>query len=260
MTTHLESSGLIEVERHGAVLLIILNRPEVRNAVNFEMSLAVEAAIDQLDGDDDLRVGIIAANGPAFCAGMDLKAFARGQRPSTDRRGFAGLTRIPPRKPLVAAVEGPAMGGGFEVVLACDIVVASTSASFGLPEVRRGVVAAGGGLFRLAERIPLNHAMQAILTGRPISAEQAAELGLVNELVAPGEARPVALELAQTIASNAPLSVTASKRIITESKDWPSDSAFTLQEPICEAVRTSADAQEGARAFAEKREPRWQGR
>jgi enoyl-CoA hydratase len=247
------------VERRDRVLLITLNRPQARNAINQEVAWAVEAAIDQLDSDPALGAAIISGNGPAFCAGMDLKAFARGETPRTDRRGFAGLTKLPPDKPLIAAVEGPAFGGGFEVVLACDLVVASEGAKFGLPEVRRGLIASGGGLIRLPRLIPPARALEILLTGEPVDAAEAHALGLVNRLVEPGKAVTAALELAQVITANAPLAVAAAKRVVRESADWPMDAAFARQERIAKPILASNDAREGALAFAEKRAPRWSG-
>lgn len=250
----------LDVRADGEVLVITLNRPASRNAVNQALAEAVEAAIDRLDADADLRVGVIAGEGPAFCAGMDLKAFALGERSRTPRRGFAGLTSAPPAKPLIAAVDGPAMGGGFEIVLACDLVVASERARFGLPEVRRGLTAAGGGLFRLPRRIPYHQAMEVILEAEPLAATRAQELGLVNYLVPAGAARAHALEVARRIAANGPLAVRASKQIIVDSQDWPLAEAFDRQADLCELVRTSDDAREGAAAFVEKRPPVWSGK
>jgi enoyl-CoA hydratase len=247
------------VERQAGVLVITLNRPDARNAVDATVARAVNDALDLLDGDPGLTVGVIAGRGPAFCAGMDLKAFARGESPRTAERGFAGLTRVPPRKPLIAAVDGPALGGGFEVALACDLVVVSEAARFGLTEVRRGLIASGGGLLRLPRRIPYNRAMELLLTGELLSAEEAVALGLASRVVPAGQALDAALELARTISANAPLAVAAVKRVVQESADWPSDEAFARQEPIAASIMQSADAREGAQAFAEKRAPRWSG-
>jgi enoyl-CoA hydratase len=254
------SPAKVLVRQQDATLIITINRPESRNAIDLETALAIAAALEELDGRDDLAVGLITGAGSAFCAGMDLKAFLRGERPSVDGRGFAGIVRQPPSKPLIAAVEGPAMGGGFEIVLACDLVVAGEKAVFGLPEVKRGLVASGGGLLRLQQRIPLNLATEWTLTGAPISAATAYEVHLVNRLVPAGTAVDAALELAATIAANAPLAVRASKRIMRESRDWPAESAFERQAPIAEVVRSSEDAREGARAFGEKRAPAWRGK
>lgn len=253
------SDSRVRVERDGAVLQVVLDRPEARNAIDLSMARAIEEAMDLLDEDDSLTVGVLSATGQAFCAGMDLKAFAAGEVPRTPRRGFAGLTSLPPRKPLVGAVEGVAVGGGFEMVLSCDLVVASTAARFGLPEVKRGVTAAGGGLMRLPRRIPTAMAMEMILTGDVVDAATAANWGLLNRLVEPGEALSTALDLARAVALNAPLSLVASKRIVTEHPDWPIEEAFDRQEEICDPVRRSEDAREGARAFAEKRPAAWRG-
>lgn len=241
-------------------LVITINRPEARNAVNREVAEGVAAALDVLDADPDLRVGVLTGAGTAFCAGMDLKAFGRGERPVIEGRGFAGLVAAPPVKPLIAAVEGWALAGGFELALACDLVVASREAMFGLPEVKRGLTAAAGGLFRLPRRVPYHLAMELILTGRPMPATDAAGLGLVNRLAEPGEALAAAIALADEIAVNAPLAVAASKRVVSESVGWPPADAFELQEAIVDPVRQSEDAQEGARAFIEKRVPVWAGR
>lgn len=247
------------VERSGRVLLITLNRPQARNAVNQAVAQAVEQALDELDADPALGAAVLSGNGPAFCAGMDLKAFARGELPRTPRRGFAGVTAQPPDKPLIAAVEGAALGGGFELVLACDLVVAAETARFGLPEVRRGLIASGGGLVRLPRLIPPMRAMELLLTGEPVEAAEAYSLGLVNRLVEPGKATAVALELARVITANAPLAVAAVKRVVRESADWPMDAAFARQERIARPILSSNDAREGALAFAEKRAPNWSG-
>lgn len=259
MTTP-ESGELAEsvlVEALDGILLITLNRPNARNAIDLDVAQRVSDALDLLDASADLHVGVIAANGPAFCAGMDLKAFARGEIPRPEPRGFAGIVKRPAQKPLIAAVDGAAMGGGFEIVLACDLIVASDRAVFGLPEVTRGLTANGGGLMRLPSRIPHHHAMELILIGRPIDAARAVELGLVNRLTSAGEALPVALGLAAAVAANAPLATMASKRVVLESPQWPLEDAFARQEQIVAPVRSSADAAEGARAFAEKRRPQW---
>jgi enoyl-CoA hydratase len=250
----------ILVEERGPVLIITLNRPSQRNAVNLEMATAIAAAVTELDSRPDLTVGVLAANGPAFCAGMDLKAFLAGERPSVPGRGFAGLVADPPLKPLIAAVDGHAVAGGFEIALACDLIVAARGATFGLPEVKRGLVAAGGGLLRLHNRIPYHYAMEWALTGRSVSAEEAFDLKLVNRLTEPGGALPVALELAEQIGRNAPLAVRATKQVLTQSRDWPWESSFDYQAQITEPVRASADAREGATAFREKRAAIWLGR
>jgi enoyl-CoA hydratase len=242
------------------VLIVTLNRPGVRNAIDTATAQAIADAMETLDARPDLVVGVITGAGQSFCAGMDLKAFLAGERPSIPGRGFAGLVERPPDKPLIAAVEGHAIAGGFEIALACDLIVASAEATFGLPEVRRGLVAAGGGLLRLPQRVPAAIAAEWALTGALVPATRAAEVGLVNRLTDPGGALDAALELAAVIAANGPLAVRATKRILSESPAWPADEAFERQRAISEPVRASEDAREGALAFKEKRAPRWQGR
>jgi len=250
----------VQVTRDGHILLVTINRPEVRNAIDRATAEAIAAAMDELDADPHLRVGVLTGAGATFSAGMDLKAFARGESTVTESRGFAGLVARPPVKPLIAAVEGWALGGGFEIVLACDLVVAAEDATFGLPEVKRGLTPAAGGLFRLPNRIPYHQAMRLVLTGEPLPARRAAELGLVNELTPPGQALAAARQLAATIAANAPLAVAAAKRTVVESADWPLDECFARQAAISGPVHRSEDAKEGARAFLEKRAPVWTGR
>jgi enoyl-CoA hydratase len=250
----------IIVEKRGKTLLITLNRPQARNAVNLPLAEGIAAAIDTLDEDPDLIVGVLTGAGKGFCAGMDLKAFVTGQRPWVGDRGFAGIVRRGPQKPLIAAVEGFALAGGLEVALACDMIVAAKGARLGIPEVKRGLVAAGGGLLRLPRRIPYHLAMELALTGEPISAERGYELGLVNRLAEPGSAAEVALELAQQVATGAPLSLIASKRIVEHQQDWPSREMWERQDQISAPVFSSQDAIEGAKAFAEKRPPAWQAR
>lgn len=247
------------VDRHGGVLVVTLHRPAVRNAVDTATARALAGAMDELDGSDDLVAGVLTGAGGTFCAGMDLKAFLAGERPSVDGRGFAGIVERPPDKPLVAAVEGYAVAGGFEIVLACDLIVAAEDASFGLPEVRRGLVAAGGGLLRLPARVPYHRAMEWALLGETFPASQAFDAGLVNRLTPPGGALPAAIELAEAISRNGPLAVRATKAIVSQSRDWPAAEAFDRQRRIAEPVRSSEDAREGARAFAEKRPPVWRG-
>lgn len=251
---------VVRVEERPGVLVITIDRPHAKNAVTREVSQAVAAALDTLDARTDLSVGVITGAGDTFCAGMDLKAFLRGERPSIPGRGFAGLTEKPPAKPLIAAVEGHALAGGCEVVLACDMVVVGRSARLGLPEVKRGLVAAAGGLLRLPERIPAAVAMELVLTGDYLGAERAYEIGLVNRVVDDGTALAAALELAERIAANGPLALAASKRVMVESRAWPVGERFARQRELIEPVFASGDAKEGARAFAEKRAPRWEGR
>ena len=253
-------SGKVLVERDQGVMTITISRPEVRNAIDAETAHGLAAALDELDPDPGLAAAVLTGAGGTFCSGMDLRAFLAGERPSTEGRGFAGIVERPPAKPIIAAVEGAAVAGGFEVVLACDIVVAAEDARFGLPEVKRGLVAAGGGLLRLPRRVPYHLAMEWALTGEYITAERAALVGLVNRLVAPGTAAAEAAGLARAIAANGPLAVAATKRIMVESADWPRSEQFAHQRAISEPVRASQDAREGALAFREKRAPRWQGR
>ena len=250
---------VVLVDAADGIMTITLNRPRVRNAVNHAVAVAIGAALDQLDRRPDLVAGVLAGNGPAFCSGMDLKAFLAGERPTVPGRGFAGIAERGSDKPLIAAVEGYALAGGFEIVLACDLIVAGRSAVFALPEVKRSLVAAGGGLMRLPRRIPFQWAMELALTGDNLTAPQAREIGLVNRLVGDGRARDEAMALARKIAANGPLAVKATKRILAQGLSWPADEFFARQSELSEPVRASADAREGALAFAEKRSPRWRG-
>jgi enoyl-CoA hydratase len=247
-------------ERRERVLLITINRPDQRNAVNAAVARGIAGALDELDGADDLFVGVLTGAGKGFCAGMDLKAFVAGEAPYADDRGFAGITQRASTKPLIAAVEGFAVAGGLEVALSCDVIVAGRGAKLGIPEVKRSLVAAAGALLRLPRALPRNVAMELALTGEPIAAERGYELGLVNRLADPGQAVRVALELAETIAGNGPLALRATKRILTESLDWPDSEFFDRQAEITGPVMGSEDAREGSIAFAEKRPPVWQGR
>lgn len=247
-------------ERRDGVLLITLNRPEARNAVNLAVAEGVAAALDTLDGDDDLTVGVLTGAGKGFSAGMDLKAFVTGERPWVGDRGFAGIVRRSARKPLIAAVEGFAMAGGLEIALACDLLVASRDARLAIPEVKRSLVAAGGALRRLPQRLPLGIALEMALTGEPLSGQRAYELGLVNRLTEPGGAVDAALELAAAIARNAPLALDATKEIVYRQRDWSDADFWTEQARFSDPVFASEDAREGATAFSEKREPVWKGR
>jgi enoyl-CoA hydratase len=248
-------------ERRDGVLVLTLNRPEVRNAVDRPLAEAMAAALDELDADGDLRVGVITGAGKGFCAGMDLKAFAEtGVRPWAGDRGFAGIVRRSADKPLIAAVEGFAVAGGLEIALACDLIVAARGAKLGVPEAKRSLVAAGGALRRLPRRLPFGVAVELVLTGDPITAERGHELGLVNRLAEPGAALEDALSLAATIAGNGPLGLVAAKTILQRQWSWSDEDFWDRQAEIADPVMASEDAREGARAFAEKREPRWQGR
>jgi enoyl-CoA hydratase len=246
----------VRAEVEGAVFVVTIDRPEARNAVNLAVAEGIAAALERLDGDSALRAGVLTGAGGTFCAGMDLKAFVAGERPHVEGRGFAGIVQRPPRKPLIAAVEGWALAGGFEVALACDLIVAARDARFGIPEVKRGLVAAGGALIRLPRRMPYHLAMELALTGDPISAERAFEVGIVSRLTEPGEAVAAAVELARVIAANDPLAIDATKRILAADEA----EAWKRQAEIAGPVLESEDAREGARAFAEKRAPVWRGR
>ncbi len=241
------------------VLTITINRPEARNAINGAVASGIAEALDQLDASDDLRLGIITGAGGFFCAGMDLKAFVTGERPYVGDRGFAGITQRSSEKPLIAAVEGFAVAGGCEIALSCDLIVAARGAKLGIPEAKRGLVAAAGGLFRLPQRIPYHLAMELALTGDPITAERAYEVGLVNRVTEPGEALAGAQELGATVVANAPLSLIASKAVIQRAGAWADAEGWEKQGEYIGHIFGSADAQEGAKAFAEKRPPNWQG-
>ncbi len=246
-------------ERLDRVLLITLNRPEARNAVDLALAQGIADALDRLDDDPSLAAGVLTGAGRGFCAGMDLKAFARGERPSVGDRGFAGIVRRAARKPLIAAVEGFAVAGGFEIALACDLIVAARGAILGVPEVKRSLVASGGALLRLPRRMPYHLAMELALTGEPLAAEQLHALGVVNRLAEPGAAVAAALELAERIAANGPLALTATKRIVEAGQDWSQADMWDRQAEIADPVFASADAVEGARAFTERRPPVWRG-
>lgn len=253
-------SDEVLVERRGGVQVITINRPEAKNALNAAVAEAVAAAVDELDSDDTLRVGVLTGAGGQFSSGMDLKAFMRGETPAIPGRGLCGITETPPRKPLIGAVEGWALAGGFELLLACDLVVASEEARFGVPEVKRALVAAGGAAFLLARRIPQTLALELLLTGEPISAQRAYEMGLANKVVPAGTAVDAAVELAEVIAKNGPLAVAVTKQIARASNDWTLEEGWKEQGKVATPVFTSADAMEGATAFAERREPVWTGK
>jgi enoyl-CoA hydratase len=241
------------------VAVITIDRPQARNAINGEVARGMAAAIEDFDSRGDVSVLVLTGAGGYFSAGMDLKGFLAGDAPTAAGRGFGGIVERPPTKPVIAAVEGYALAGGFELVLACDLVVASEEAKFGLPEVRRGLVAGAGGLLRLPNRIPYHLAMEIALTGEHFSAARLADAGLVNKLVPAGEALSAATELARKVALGAPLALAATKRVIVESADWPADEAFGKQGEIIGPIFGSKDAMEGAMAFAEKRQPVWRG-
>lgn len=248
------------VEARDGVQIITINRPEAKNALDGAVARGIAAAVDELDADDDLRVGVLTGAGGTFSSGMDLKAFLTGDMPVIEGRGLGGLTQAPPRKPLIGAVEGWAVAGGFELLLACDLVVAADNAWLGVPEVKRALVAGAGAALLLAQRIPQAVALELLLTGDPISAQRAADLGLVNRVTAAGGALDGALELAASIVANGPVAVAITKQIATSAPDWSFAERWAKQEELMMPVFLSEDAQEGATAFAEKRPPVWKGR
>jgi len=251
----------VDFEVRDRIAVITLNRPEARNAVSQQLADDLEAAIDRLESDENLWIGVLCGNGPAFCAGADLKAIASGgARLTTERGGFAGIVRRTRTKPLIAAVEGPAVAGGTEIVLSCDMVVASTMARFGLPEVKRSLIANAGGLFRLPRALPRNIAMELALTGDDLDAESAYRHGLVNRLVQPGEALEAAIALAEAVNANAPLAVRASRKVLLASHLMDDDEGFEAGAAATREMVGTEDFREGPRAFVEKRAPRWTGR
>src|SRR5438034_7236353 len=226
------SEQAILTEERDGILIITINRPDARNAVNGDVANGMSDALDRLDARDDLRVGIVTGAGGYFSAGMDLKAFVQGESPHAGDRGFAGITQRAARKPLIAAVEGFALAGGFEVALSCDLIVAASDARFGVPEVKRSLVAAAGALLRLPKRIPYHLAMELALTGAPVGAERAYEIGIVNRLAEPGGALDAAIELAGAIEKNAPLALAASKEILQKAVDWTEEEGWAKQGEI----------------------------
>lgn len=254
-----ELAAAVRTERKGPILLITIDRPEVRNAVNAAVAEGVAGALDELDADDELSVGIITGAGGFFCAGMDLGAFVKGESPWFGDRGFAGIAQRAADKPLIAAIEGFAVAGGMEIALACDLIVAAKGAKMGIPEAKRSLVAAGGALLRLPRRMPYHVVMELALTGDTLPAERFHEFGVVNHLAEPGESVEVALQLAHRVAKNGPLALGASKRILQEQFDWSSEEMWKRQAAISGPVFASEDAKEGASAFKEKRDPVWRG-
>lgn len=250
----------VQTETVGSTLVITINRRKARNAINAEVAQGIAAAVDELDANPQLRVGVLTGAEGTFSAGMDLKAAGRGESASVEGKGFAGLAEAEPATPLIAAVEGAAMGGGFELALACDLVVAARGARFALPEVKRGLIAGGGGVIHLPRRIPHHLAMELLLTGRTVTAQRAHDLGLVNNLVDDGQAVPVALDLAAEIGENAPLAVAAVKRVVRETANMPIPEAFSAQRGEIRALMRSEDFAEGVRAFSERRTATWTGR
>ncbi|MET9576373.1 crotonase/enoyl-CoA hydratase family protein [Streptomyces massasporeus] len=251
---------VVRTERIGSALLITLDRPEARNAVNAATATALAAALDELEADPTLRAGVLTGAGGTFSAGMDLKAALRGESPEVEGRGFGGLTEARPDKPLIAAVEGFAMGGGFELALACDLIVAAEDARFGLPEAKRGLIAAGGGVIRLPQRIPHHLAMELLLTGEPVDGRRAGELGLANRVTVTGQAVAEALRLAERVADNAPLALAAVKRVVRAADGASDEEAFAFQRGEMKTLMASDDVREGMTAFAERRPARWTGR
>ena len=250
---------LVLVERDGPVLVVTMNRPDVRNAIDRATSEAIAGAMDTLDADPSLTVGILTGSGGHFCSGMDLKAFLRGERVELEGRGLAGITEKPPRKPLIAAIEGYAIAGGLEIALACDLIVASDTAQFAIPEVRRGLIAGSGGLIRLPQRIPRQVALEYALTGQLMPAAEAKHWGLVNRITVAGGALDEARALASEICANGPMAVQMSKHVIANAPSWPTAETWLRQRDVLEQVIASNDAREGALAFSEKRAPQWSG-
>ncbi|MEZ5504003.1 MAG: crotonase/enoyl-CoA hydratase family protein [Halioglobus sp.] len=242
------------------IMTVTLNRPEAKNAANRAVAVGVAAAMDKLDSDDSIRVAILTGAGGTFCAGMDLKAFVSGEMPMVEGRGFAGLTEAPPRKPLIAAIEGYALAGGLELAISCDLIVTADNAKFGIPEVKRGLAAAAGGLMRLPRQIPSRLAMELAITGDFITAQRAYEIGLVNQIVPAGTALEAAKALAARIVANGPLAVKISKQVIQESADWSAADMWKKQQDLVMPIFGSEDAMEGSIAFAEKRAPNWKGK
>jgi len=253
-------SDAVITEVSNGVMTITINRPEAKNAVNRAVAQGIADAVEELDRNDDLRVGILTGANNTFCSGMDLKAFVSGETPMIEGKGFGGLVEAPPVKPMIAAVEGYALAGGCELAICCDLIVAAENAQFGIPEVKRGLAAAAGGLMRLPRQLPPRVAMELALTGDFIDAGRAQSLGLINQVVAAGSALEGAHRLAAKIAANGPLAVRCSKQVIVESQNWDTDAMFERQMAILEKIFRSEDAIEGATAFAEKRAPVWKGR
>jgi enoyl-CoA hydratase len=252
----------VDYEKRGPYAVITINRPEARNAVNGAVAEGIEAGIDALEEDDSVWLGILTGVPPVFCAGADLKEInsGNGAALSTKRGSFGGIVQRERSKPIIAAVDGPALAGGTEIVLACDLVVASTTATFGVPEVKRSLVAGAGGLFRLGRKIPINIAMECALTGDPITAEQAHHFGLVNELVEPGQALDAAIKLAERVCANAPVAVRESRRVVIEATNAPDEIGWRMSAEGMAKAMSSEDFSEGLTAFIEKRPPVWKGR
>jgi enoyl-CoA hydratase len=248
------------VDIDNGVMIVTINRPQAKNAMNKAAAEGIAAAMDELDSNPELRVGILTGAAGGFCSGMDLKGFISGELPVVEGRGFGGLTEAQPKKPLIAAVEGFALAGGFELAIACDLIVVANNAKLGIPEVKRGLVAAAGGLIKLPKQIPPRLAMEFALTGEPIDAQRGYDIGLVNKVVEPGQALEAAKELARKICANGPLAVATSKQVIVESAEWSAEEMVAKQGALTFPVFISEDAIEGATAFAEKRAPNWKGK
>ncbi|MEU4249276.1 crotonase/enoyl-CoA hydratase family protein [Amycolatopsis sp. NPDC026612] len=253
------STTAVRTERIGSTLLITIDRPQARNAVDAAVAAGLAAALDELENDPTLRAGVLTGAENTFSAGMDLKAALKGESPEIPGRGFGGLTEAELSKPLIAAVEGFAMGGGFELALGCDLIVAAEGAKFGLPEVKRGLIAAGGGVIRLPKRIPHHLAMEFLLTGEPVTGRRAGELGLVNRVTPDGDAAAVAVGLAEKLAENAPLALAAVKKVVRAADGVSDAEAFAAQREVTKTLMQSADVREGMTAFAERRAPKWTG-
>lgn len=248
------------VSRDNGIMTLTMNRPQARNAMNANMAQLIATALDELDASDDLHVGILAGGGGTFCSGMDLKGFLKGELPTVKGRGFGGITECGPVKPLIAAVEGYALAGGFELAIACDLIVAARTAQFGIPEVKRGLVAAAGGLIKAPDQIAPRLAMELALTGEPIDAARAYEIGLINRLADEGQAIDGAQTLAAKIVVNGPLAVRTSKQVMQDYARWSHGTRWHEQAKQTQSVFESDDAREGALAFAEKRPPKWTGK
>lgn len=253
---------VVEFEKQGRTAIITLNRPEARNAVNGEVAQRMEEILDEYEADDDLWAAILTANGSAFCAGADLKEIAagRGNTLATRKGGFAGLVRRERSKPLIAAIAGSALAGGTEIALSCDMIVCSTETNFGLPEVKRSLVAGAGGLFRLPRAIGMAPALEVIMTGDPLSSERAHQLGMVNQVVAPDDVMDAARALAERVIASAPLAVQASRRVAVRAFMDTDDDLWRASGQEFAGIADTEDFLEGPRAFIEKRDPTWKGK